>query len=178
MEAPLYKTLLGEAFNRLPASVQAMHDGVGKAAGRADIEHGRSLLARIICKLANMPEAGSDLIAETYFESLPTGERWTRVFNGQSFQTDLLLHQKTPSPYLMEKFGPLSFRLRVTAHADGVDLTPEGVCLFGLPLPGFLCPEAVGMERERDGRYRFEVSVRFPLAGDVVSYRGWLEPEA
>lgn len=175
MTLSLYKTLLGDAFDRLPATIREMHSGVARAAGRADIEYGQSPLARTICRLAKFPEAGRDVPAEVRFDVLPKGERWTRSFNGQSFQTELLNDRGSPTPYLIEKFGPLHFRLRVVAHADGVDLTPEGVRLFGLPLPRFLCPEAIGMERERDGRYWFDVSVRFPLVGDVVRYQGWLE---
>ena len=60
----------------------------------------------------------------------------------------------------------------------GVDLLPWGFSFLGLPMPKLLCPEAVGLERVREGRYHFTVSVSFPFAGEVLNYDGWLEPVA
>ncbi len=174
MTEPMYEKLLGEAFANLPEPVRAMHSGVRRAAGEATIVWGASLLARAICEIARMPQAGERVPAETRFEPIDNGERWVRAFNGQSFKTDLTIAHAGPEPELTERFGPLKFRLRIIAHEHGVDLIPEGVSILGLPLPRFICPEAIGLERVRDGIYHFDVTVRFPLAGDVITYSGWL----
>lgn len=176
MGRTLYKALLGEAFDALPEKIKAMHEGAARAEGRADIVRGTSPLARLICAVARVPETGKGVPVVTSFEQIEGGERWTRVFNGQAFRTDMLIDKNAPHPRLTEKFGPFVFRLRMIAHADGVDLIPESVSLWRAPLPKVLCPEAVGLERVKDGRYHFDVSVRFPLAGEVLSYNGWIEP--
>ncbi len=178
MTQTMYQKLLGAQFDALPEAIRVMHLDVRKAAGRADIERGATLLARLICAIARVPQNGKDVPVETVFEPIANGEKWIRTFNGQSFQTSMRIARTGPEPELTEAFGPLVFRLRLTAHEHGADLIPEGVTLLGLPLPRFLCPEAVGIERVRDGKYFFDVTVRFPLAGDVISYAGWLEPVA
>ena len=179
MTRTFYSRLLGARFEILPTVIRDMHTSCTKAAGRAKLTRGTSPLARLICTMARMPQSGDDVSVETVFEPIENGERWTRTFNGQSFQTDLVRSGDAPGDQLTERFGPFSFRLRITAHEHGVDLMPEGVSLFGvMPLPRMFCPEAIGLERMRDGRYYFDVSVRFPLAGDVMHYEGWLEPVA
>jgi len=172
-----YQTLLGEKFSTLPETIRTMHSGVRRARGRADITNGASPFAKFICAMAGMPKSGEDLPVITTFEPIEGGERWTRNFSGKKFQTDLCIERSGEPAQLSERFGPLVFQLRITAHPDGVDLIPEGVKLWFIPLPRGLCPEAVGIERVKDGRYQFDVSVRFPFAGDVIRYKGWLEPE-
>jgi len=149
MTRMLYQALLGDAFETLPEKIKAMHGHAARAEGRADIVRGTSPLARLICAVAHVPETGRDVSVETTFETIEGGERWTRRFNGQAFQTDMLIDKAAPHPRLRERFGPLVFGLRMIAHGDGVDLIPESVSLWGLPLPKFLCPEAVGLERVR-----------------------------
>ncbi len=178
MTRTMYQEMLGARFDALPEQIRVMHAGMRRAAGRADIRHGASPLAKLICALARMPASGVDLPVETAFDPIERGERWTRTFNGQSFATELRIKSAGDHPEATESFGPFSFVLRVVAHEHGIDLIPEGVRLLGLPLPVFLCPEAIGLERVRDGKYHFDVTVRFPLAGDVITYSGWLEPSA
>lgn len=172
----MYQKLLGARFDILPKPIRAMHLGVRRATGLADIKRGTSLLAQLICRIARVPQSGEGVVVETAFTPIDNGERWTRSFNGEEFHTELRIANRGAEPELTESFGLLRFRLRMAVHEDGVDLIPEGVSMFGIGLPRFLCPGAVGLERVRDGKYRFDVSVRAPLAGELVSYSGWLEP--
>ena len=50
--------------------------------------------------------------------------------------------------------------------------------MLGIPLPRLLHPTVRTFERERDGRYEFEVEAHLPLFGLLVRYSGWLEPQA
>ena len=43
-------------------------------------------------------------------------------------------------------------------------------------MPRWLMPGGDSFETVEDGRFRFHVEIRLPLAGLVVRYRGWLEP--
>jgi hypothetical protein len=47
--------------------------------------------------------------------------------------------------------------------------------LLGIPLPRWISGEVLSRSGSRNGRYAFEVDVRMPLIGTLVSYRGWLE---
>ena len=176
MTRTLYQSLLGPRFGELPEKIQAMHIGASHAEGRADIVRGESILAQLICRVAHIPKTGRDVQVVTSFEPIKNGERWTRVFNGEAFTTDILIDRSAGETRLAERFGPFLFRLEIIPHKDGVDLLPKSVSLWGVTLPKILCPEAVGLERVKDDKYHFDVSVRFPLAGEVLRYAGWIEP--
>lgn len=178
MARTLYQTLLGPAFDTLPEPVRSMHANAHRAEGRADIVRGTSPLARLICMVARVPQTGRDVSVITNFEQIDGGERWTRIFDGEAFQTDMRVDLSSTPPCLTEKFGPFVFHLKMIAHKDGIDLIPDRVSLWGLPLPKMFCPEAIGLERVKDGHYHFDVSVRFPLAGEILSYTGTIEPAA
>ena len=45
-------------------------------------------------------------------------------------------------------------------------------------MPGFLLPAGESFETARDGLFVFDITVRVPLAGLVVAYRGTLAPAA
>jgi hypothetical protein len=174
MTRTLYRTLLGADFDRLPAVIRDMHANASRAVGCADIARGKGILARLICAFARTPKSGRNVAIETTFEPIDGGERWTRTFAGQPFRTDMLIDARAPGR-LRERFGPFLFHLRMVATEEGTDLLPDRVFLWGVKLPRALSPEAVGHERVRDGRYRFNVVVRFPLAGDVLRYEGTIE---
>ena len=178
MARTLYRALLGPDFDRLPLAIREMHDHTREARGRADIVNGTSPLARLICRLSRLPKTGRNVEVITKFETISGGERWTRIFNGQAFHTDMLIDKNAKHPCVFERFGPFKFRLAFVSSPEGNDLIPESVTLFGLPLPKFLCPEAVGRERVKEGVYHFDVAVRMPLVGEIVRYDGLIEPVA
>ena len=62
MRLPLYRRLLGPAFDTLPARVRELHDldGVSVWEGRANVEHGRSLVSRIAATLSSLPPQGDE----------------------------------------------------------------------------------------------------------------------
>jgi hypothetical protein len=61
--APLYARILGEAWSNLPAEIRAMHDirGTAIAEGRARVERGRGVLARLIAALIGFPATNPDI---------------------------------------------------------------------------------------------------------------------
>ena len=61
MSPPLYRRLLGPAFDALPARVGELHDldRISVWEGRAQVERGRSLVARMAAWLASLPPAPS-----------------------------------------------------------------------------------------------------------------------
>ncbi|MGX1498310.1 hypothetical protein ACSSV1_003361 [Labrenzia sp. MBR-25] len=176
MPRTLYQTILGPEFDKVPAEIRRMHSFARVAQGTADVIRGSSWGARLICRLAKLPEARMGVPVETSFEPIVGGERWTRRFDGQPFQTDMMAGKGEAYPCMLERLGPFLFKMQVTASEQGIDITPAEVSLGPLSLPLCLAPRAVGRERVVDGRYSFSVEVTFPLIGKVFGYNGRLQP--
>jgi uncharacterized protein DUF4166 len=176
MPRNLYQTILGNEFERLPTKIREMHTLARRATGNAKVTRGHSWAAKLICNLANLPEARNDVSVDTMFEPIDGGERWTRKFDGQPFQTDMIAGTEEPFPCMLERLGPFLFKMRVTLKPDGLDLTPESVFLGPVRVPDFLAPKAVGKERVSDGHYSFSVEVTFPFIGKIFGYDGIIQP--
>ncbi|TYC67654.1 DUF4166 domain-containing protein [Stappia sp. BW2] len=176
MPRTLYQDILGPDFAKVPEQIRYMHSFARVARGIADVSRGTSLAARLICRLAKFPEARMGVPVETSFEPIAGGERWTRRFDRQPFQTDMMAGNGEAYPCMLERLGPFLFKMQVSATEQGIDITPAEVSLGPLSLPLPLAPRAVGRERVVDGRYSFSVEVTFPLIGKVFGYNGRLEP--
>jgi hypothetical protein len=176
MMPPLYRRLLGERFEELPARVRELHDlsGTSVWAGRADVERGRSWTSRMVASLLRLPPAGRDQVVRVTFRVDGIAEVWERTFNGTVFRSVQDEHRGL----LRERVGPTTFLFALDVSSDGVALTLKGVRLLSVPLPQFTWPSVCTFETERNGRYCFEVEAGLPLLGLVVRYSGWLEREA
>jgi hypothetical protein len=175
MRMPLYRRVLGPGFDVLPARVRELHDLTGPSLwhGRAAVERGRSLPARLAALLTGLPPEGPDQPLQVAFEPVGAAEVWSRKFGTSLFRTV----QEARGPWLCERAGPAMFVFTALAGEDGLALRLEGFRLLGVPLPPALHPQVKTFERERDGRYEFEVEARLPLVGLLVRYAGWLEPQ-
>ncbi len=173
MTTPLYRRLLGERFETLPPRVRELHDVVGAStwSGRADVERGRSLAARVVATLFGLPPAGHDQALRVTFQVDGNREIWSRMFGNAVFRSV----QYERGGLLNERVGPSTFVFALDTSADGMALVLRGVRFLGVPLPRFLAPSVRTFESERDGRYRFEVEASLPLLGRIVRYVGWLE---
>ena len=74
--------------------------------------------------------------------------------------------------------GLRSGELLALQWRDGrLNILPRRWTAFGLPLPRALMPGGDAWEEEVEGTFRFHVEIKLPLAGPVVCYEGWLEPQ-
>ena len=176
MSLPLYRRVLGPAFDELPARVRQLHDleGVRVWVGRASVERGRSLPSRIAAVLSGLPSEGPDQLLSVTFEPSGTTEIWLRQFGSSQFRSVQYEH----GGFLRERVGPTTFVFTAVASAKGLALRLDGFRVLGAPLPRLLHPAIRTFECERDGRYHFEVEARLPLFGLLVRYSGWLEQYA
>lgn len=172
--APLYARIMGERFEALPAAVRAAHLVCGELRldGEARIERGRGLLARVAARLARLPPAGEAVPVSVWMEERGGGETWRRDFGGHGFATRL----RPSGDRLVERFGPLGFRMRLRSEPDGLSMPLERVRLGPLPLPLWLAPRTRAKEFEAGGRFRFDVAIDLPVLGPLIRYSGWLEP--
>ncbi|MCW3837046.1 DUF4166 domain-containing protein [Sphingomonas canadensis] len=172
LPAPLYARILGDRFAALPPLVRAMHQVSSDhgARGEGTVRRGTSPAARMLAAMMGMPPAGT-VPLHVHFTEADGRERWTRDFGGHRFTSELSARRGRA----IERFGPLRFAFDLPADADGLRMEFAGWSAFGLPLPRWAGPRITAREWQEDGRFRFEVTVRMPLIGEVVGYSGWLE---
>jgi hypothetical protein len=177
---PLYRRMLGAAWDALPAELRAMHDiGAGLIAeGRAVVERGTGWRARLAAALLGFPRAGTDVPVTVTFTRAGDAELWQRDFAGRVFRSVQRLGTGRSDALIDERFGPMTISLAVVVEEGRLSLIVRRWSLFGLPLPRFLAPRGEAFEYAADGRFHFDVTLASPLAGTVVRYRGWLVPRA
>lgn len=99
-------------------------------------------------------------------------EVWVRTFGGHAFRSRL-----TAAPgKLIERFGVLRFVMTLQADKSALSMHHVGWRLGPIPMPRFLRPKGIATERAIDGRFHFDVPIALPFVGQLVHYRGWLEP--
>jgi len=176
MPEPLYKNVLGPEFDRMPAVTRALHhpNPERRFVGRAQIRRGGSLLARWVAGWLNLPRTGDGVPVQVTVRRDGAHEVLTRDYGGDIFESRQFQSETSDGPRLMEAIGPITTRLRVEARPDGLNLYAEQAYWHGVPLPRWLTPRVRASERAYGGAHLFYVSVRLPLIGQVIAYRGRL----
>lgn len=176
---PLYRRVLGSAWSDLPQVIQAMHglNGEKIAEGRADVDRGTGVISRVVGWLFGFPKAGRDIPVSVRFVEAGDGERWERSFDGRSFVSVQEQGRGRSEGLLTERFGPFVFGLALVKDGGRLVLMVRRWSFLGLPLPIWLAPRGESYEHVSEGRFCFNVDIRLPMAGQVVSYRGWLVPQ-
>jgi hypothetical protein len=175
---PLYRRVLGEAWNLLPAPLQAMHavDSELTAVGVAEVERGNGLLARLAAVVVGFPRAGKDIPVTVSFKAADGRERWRRTFADRSFASMQEQGRGRFERLLCERFGPLNVGMALVCESGRMRLVVRRWSVFGIPLPLALGPRGDAYEFAEDGRFHFHVEISHPLTGLIVRYRGWLVP--
>ena len=115
---PLYRRIMGEAFDRLPAEFRAIHGVLreGVAVGTADEVLGAAnWLGRIVAAIMRFPPAGSYPV-QVWFTEREGVERWRRRFGGHEFASTLSQNGSG----LVERFGPIRFSIALDGDAPGL----------------------------------------------------------
>lgn len=179
MDPVLYERILGSEFARLPCAVREAHEvqSLRVFSGRASVENGQSVLAGLCRVVMRLPPAAADLPLRVTMERFGARERWTREFGAHRFHSWLSQPADAAPGAVMERFGPLSFRLRLPVDSGGLTMPLERGYFLGVPLPRFLTPRSDTREFvDGEGRFRFDVAISLPFIGLVVRYQGWLKP--
>jgi hypothetical protein len=176
----LYRHILGDAWNSLPAPLRAMHDLDRELAadGVAVVERGSGLLARLVAFVAGFPPAGRDVPVTVAFRVREGREHWRRTFAGRSFASIQEQGRGRFERLLCERFGPLGFGMALVCEGDRMRLVLRRWSVCGIPMPLALAPRGNAHESAQDGRFHFHVEIGHPLTGPIVAYRGWLVPRA
>jgi predicted DCC family thiol-disulfide oxidoreductase YuxK len=180
-DASLYRKMLGEAWNTLPPAVRTMHEATTDfvAGGRAEIKRGANILAKLVFRLIGSPPSGSDVPVTVAFRMKEGGELWTRNFAGNRFSSFQTAGRGRRTHLLNERFGLFTFGIALVTEGGKMRLIPRRWSALGLPLPLALIPGGEAFENvDAEERFHFDVEIRLPLVGLIVSYKGWLVPGA
>lgn len=173
----LFEHALQDRWALLPPPVQALHrvDVAERHSGMAQVERGRTLIARVVCACFGFPPAAERVPLTVTMLRTESGETWERDFAGHVFRSYL-----TPAsvPYrCRERFGRFEFELDLLADAGRLRLAIRRGWFLGLPIPSALLPTSDSYEYAENDTFRFDVSLGARIAGGlIVRYRGWLRP--
>ncbi len=170
---PLYKRVMGSQFDHIPPAVRNMHTvfGTAVAFGKAEVQRGTSLLARLVCNIMRFPPSGQHTL-EVHFTEQNGVERWTRNFGGHRFSSAL----STSAGRLIERFGPMRFHFDLPADEQELTMAMRRWSVLGIPLPLWLAPRSAAREWAEGDLFYLDVPIDLPLIGRVVHYRGYLHP--
>jgi hypothetical protein len=174
---PLYRRLLGNAYDTLPPTLQQLH-GLDRhlvAEGRAKVEHGKRILARLIAAAVGFPPAGADVPVTVDFRRDQSAEVWRRRFDGREFSSTQAEGRGRFDRLLCEQFGPATVGLALVVETGRLRLLVRCWSLFGLAMPTALAPKCEAYEYEETGRFHFFVDIGLKWIGRLVRYQGWLE---
>jgi Domain of unknown function (DUF4166) len=176
--APLYRRVLGEAWDSLPAPLQTMHDVQSErsAVGVAVVERGGGLLARLVAFVIGLPTAGADIPITVFFRARHGREYWQRQFAGRAFSSVQEEGRGRFERLLCERFGPIYVGIALVCESDRLRLVVRRWSVCGIPMPRTLAPRGNSYEFAQAGRFHFHVEIGHPFTGLIVRYRGWLVP--
>lgn len=174
--ASLYRRLLGARFDQLPPVLRSFHDDPGghQARGVFEVERGAGWLAAGLGRALKMPPSGPAVPVELRVQVTGDRERWTRSFDGRTLETI----QWARDGLLMESLGPWIFASELLADKSGLRFHFRRAWFGPIALPLALGPRIDGEAIARvEGGWAVGVRIRAPIAGPVLSYRGWVVPE-
>jgi hypothetical protein len=176
--APIYRQVLGTAFDKLPPQLKALHGATQsrKWVGRAEVKRGTSRIARVIAAIIGFPDAAADIPVSVALSSKQGIETWTRTFGKKSFFSVQQPGMGRNDCLMLERFGLITVALALVMEGDRLFFIPRNWSLLGIPLPRFLLPKGETFETERDGLFCFDVKIAMPGVGLIVAYKGVMEP--
>ena len=178
-DQPLYRQILGSAFEDLPSQVQSIHDSVEtrRWSGTASVKQGKGFFAQGIAKIIGFPKPAPSVPVDVEMACENGGELWTRNFDGKKFSSFQFAGNNRSRYLLNERFGLITVALALVVENNCLFLIPRRWSLLGLPLPKFLLPNGRSFETQTDGAFCFDVEIAAPVVGLIVSYKGNLKPE-
>jgi hypothetical protein len=175
---PLYRQVLGAAFDTLPPRLQAVHQGIvaQQWRGVADVQRGGGWAARLAATLFGFPKAARDIPVTLTFSPAPGSERWTRRFGATTLSSVQWAHHVGDHPVVMERFGLATFALALVIEDDKLFFIPTRWSLAGIAMPCALLPSGRSFETQQGDAFCFDIEVNMPMIGRIVSYKGRLWP--
>lgn len=174
---PLYRRVLDSAWERLAPIIRDLHMVETRRAfsGRARVDRGKGLIARMIGALYGFPRAGTEIPVDVLLERSKGGELWQRTFAGRRFRSFQKEGSGRSACLIDERFGPVSVGLALVLKGEELHYVVRRWTFCGMPMPMFMAPAGRTFEFVERGRFHFHVEIAHPWFGLIVRYQGWLE---
>jgi Domain of unknown function (DUF4166) len=171
---PLYRRLLGPAYDSLPPVLREFHDVATEWQGRSSfrITRGPGWLRNLLANVAGFPKAGANVPVHLRVVAEGDRERWIRHFAGKRMESV----QWAWNGLLMEKFGPATLGMRLIVEPPALRLVTERVWVLGVPWLAALAPGGDAIEVGQPDGNAVVVRVSAPLVGLLVQYEGLVVP--
>jgi len=171
----LYRRILGERFDALPAVLRRFHESSegGRARGTFRVERAAGRLRNGLASLLGMPAAGTEVPVHLDVQVDGERERWIRDFRGHRVETV----QWAEGDVLMEALGWISLSSTLVVDGSQLRYTFGRAWFAGIPIPPRLGPSVESFVDAGDAGWRVMVRIFAPLLGELVHYEGWIEPE-
>jgi hypothetical protein len=177
---PLYREVLGPAWDGLGAALRRLHAGdrpvLGVGSGR--IEAGETRALRLLGRLLGFPAAADS--AAIRLEILPEagGERWRRRFGAVPVES----WEERAGDLLAERFRGVELRFRLRAEGAGMVFEQTAAALrlgpLRLPLPARLAPRVEARDDPGPGPAEVRFAVAISLFGRrLLRYAGAVHVE-
>ncbi|MDF1668731.1 MAG: DUF4166 domain-containing protein [Roseovarius sp.] len=178
--APLYRQVLGDAFDSLPSQIRALHDDCQARSwtGSARVQRGTGALSRALGWMLGFPPGAENTPVTVQFDPIEGGETWRRTFGSRSFSSTQTRGSGRNDHLLLERFGPIAVALALVVQDNKLYLVPRRWTFCGLPMPKALLPDGKSFEAQVDGKFHFNVEISAPLVGLIAAYQGELEPSS
>lgn len=176
-DRPVYKAVLGDAYERLSPAIQDLHrTGAGRHfSGMCNVTRGRNPLSHIVAMIMGFPKSGENIAVSVTVKPDETGEHWTRDFGGKIFSSHHSQGTGRWSRHVTEKFGPIAIHMAILEEFGNLWIETTGWSIFGLALPRVLKPGGDVYEtQDALGRFQFHVDLTTPFFGRLCKYEGWL----
>jgi hypothetical protein len=176
--SPIYRQLLGSAYEQLALPIRTLHEIATKRTfrGEANVTRGRNFLSRLVARIVGFPPEGDRVPVTVTLSRCGNRELWERDFAGSRFASVQYLGEGPNEGLIVERFGPIAFAMAVIVADGRLNLVQRRGTAFGIPMPRWMLPKGEAFEHDADGRFNFHVDIVLPVIGLVVGYRGWLSP--
>ncbi|MFL6580080.1 MAG: DUF4166 domain-containing protein [Burkholderiales bacterium] len=175
---PLYERILGRAWAQLAPEIRQLHSVTTALSftGQCTVDRGRNPLAWLIATVIGFPQAGVDQNITVQLVKEGDGERWVRSTRGRTFSSVQMPGRGRSEWLVRESFGPVSVDMALVVDGQTLHYIVRSWAVFGIAMPLFFGPQSTAMESPKDGKFSFDVTIRHPLMGLIVRYRGLLTP--
>jgi hypothetical protein len=173
MSSPsMYRSVMGNAFNRLATSVQQFHsfEGRHEFQGEVQVAEPASVLAKLLAIFLGAPLKASQ--GPIHFELLaaPTTETWTRFFPGKAMRSTLTKSGNR----ITERLGASSLTFELMEVEGALEMRLDKLHFLGIPCPRWLAPKVTARETGGVNTLNFHIQASVPFIGLVASYTGYL----
>ena len=168
----LYRTVMGDAFDRLAGPVRRFHSLAGRHElhGWVDVRAPGSWAARLLAICLGAPTRAAQGPIRFELWAQPDAETWTRFFPNRTMRSVL----KKDGIRVTEKLGASRLAFELVEVAGALEMRLETLHFWGMPCPRWLMPDITARETGESQRLNFQVQAAVPMIGLVVSYSGYL----